>query len=98
MRTAGIVGVALWMLCHGRAGVAGEPLTLATATEPVAIAADEPFAESFSLELAARNLDNTALHWQREQRCAACHTLPPYLIARPLLSSIAPEPPEVRAF
>ncbi|MFO1092208.1 MAG: hypothetical protein U0992_02700 [Planctomycetaceae bacterium] len=98
MRTAVIVCVAVWMLCQARTAVAGDPLTLASATEPVAIAADEPFADAFSLELAAQNLDNTALHWQREHQCAACHTLPPYLMARPLLSSVAPEPPEVRAF
>jgi len=77
---------------------AAEPLTLATAVEPVGLDPGEPFADSFSLELAAQSFDNTALHWQREYQCAACHTLPPYLMARPLLSSIAPEPPEVRAF
>jgi squalene-hopene/tetraprenyl-beta-curcumene cyclase len=81
-----------------RSTLAGEPLTLESAAEPVPLEADEPFAESFSLNLAARSIDNTALHWQREYQCAACHTLPPYLMARPLLSSVAPEPPEVRAF
>jgi len=77
---------------------AAEPLSLATAVEPVPLDPDEPLAGAFSLELAVQSLDNTALHWQREYQCAACHTLPPYLMVRPLLSSIAPEPPEVRAF
>jgi squalene-hopene/tetraprenyl-beta-curcumene cyclase len=86
------------LLQSGSPGFADEPLTLETAAEPPEISAGEPFAREFSLELAAHNLDNTALHWQREYQCAACHTLPPYLMARPLLSSVAPEPPEVRAF
>lgn len=88
----------LTVLASCSIATAEAPLTLATATEPADISPDEPFAPAFSLELAARNLDNTALHWQREHQCAACHTLPPYLIARPLLSSVAPDPPEVRAF
>jgi squalene-hopene/tetraprenyl-beta-curcumene cyclase len=77
---------------------AAEPLTLETAPPPPTLAADEQLAAAFSLELAARSLDTTSLHWQRERKCAACHTLPPYLMARPLLSAVSPEPPEVRRF
>ena len=77
---------------------AGEPLKLETASAPPALAADEPLAAAFSLDLAARSLDTTALNWQKERKCAACHTLPPYLMARPYLAAVSPEPPEVRRF
>ncbi len=75
----------------------GEPITLETVSSPPALAADEPLG-AFSLELAAQSLDTTALHWQKTQQCAACHTLPPYLMARPLLAAVKPEPVEVRRF
>ncbi len=77
---------------------AGEPLTLENVSAPPELGADEPLAGMFSLELAARLLDTTALHWQKTRKCAACHTLPPYLMTRPYLSSISAEPPEVRRF
>lgn len=79
---------------------------LASCAEPVAqgpidvpneLTADEPLG-TFSLLRAAQSLDMTALHWQKTQQCAACHTLPPYLMARPLLAGIVPEPTEVRQF
>lgn len=92
------LSTALFIALACTPAAASEPLTLATAVEPEPIDAGEPFADAFSLERATRNLDNTALHWQREYQCAACHTLPPYLMSRHLLSNIAPEPPEVRAF
>lgn len=88
-----IAGMLLTGLANG-----GEPLTLETAPDPVALAPEEPLAGAFSLERAAESLDGVALHWQKTRRCAACHTLPPYLMARPLLTSISPEPPEVRRF
>lgn len=78
--------------------LAGEPYTLESVPEPPDISADEPLAAEFSLERAARALDVEALHWQKTRQCAACHTLPPYLMARPLLAGILPEPPEVRQF
>jgi squalene-hopene/tetraprenyl-beta-curcumene cyclase len=77
---------------------ADEPFTLQNVPEPAEIAKDEALAPKFSLELAARALDVEALHWQKTRQCAACHTLPPYLMARPLLSGVLPEPPEVRQF
>lgn len=77
---------------------AEEPVTLENVTAPPPIAADEPLAREFSLALAAKSLDTTALHWQKTRKCAACHTLPPFLLARPLLLSVSPEPPEVRQF
>src|SRR5207247_5567460 len=77
---------------------AQERLKLDNVPAPPPLVADEPLAREFSLERAARLLDTTALHWQKTRRCAACHTLPPYLMARPCLSAVAPEPPEVRRF
>lgn len=77
---------------------AGEPLTLANVPEPAPLSAEEPLISDFSLQRAAESLDITALHWQKTRQCAACHTLPPYLMARPLLNAISPEPPEVRQF
>lgn len=94
-----IIHVALLILsCLPAVVGAGEPLSLANVPEPVPLSADEPLATEFSLERAAQSLDITALHWQKTRQCAACHTLPPYLAARPLLAAISPEPPEVRAF
>lgn len=77
---------------------AGEPLTLESVPAPPALAADEPLSGAFSLKLASQSLDTTALHWQKTRKCAACHTLPPYLMARPYLAAVLPEPPEVRRF
>lgn len=77
---------------------AEEPITFDNVTAPPALSAEEPLAESFSLERAARSLDQTALYWQKTRKCAACHTLPPYLLARPHLSGVAPEPADVRRF
>jgi squalene-hopene/tetraprenyl-beta-curcumene cyclase len=71
---------------------------LANVPEPPALAAGEPLAREFSLKRAARSLDVSALHWQKTRKCAACHTLPPYLMARPYLAAVSPEPPEVRRF
>lgn len=84
--------------CLGMLTRAGEPLTLANVPEPAPLAEDEPFAKEFSLARAAESLDIAALHWQKTRNCAACHTLPPYLMARPLLSAVSPEPPDVRQF
>src|SRR5262245_9386747 len=77
---------------------AEEYLTLANVPEPAAISALEPLAKEFSLDRTARAFDTSALHWQKTRDCAACHTLPPYLMARPALAAVRPEPPEVRRF
>jgi len=71
---------------------------LAPVLEPSPLAADEPTAALFSLERAALSLDLAALHWLETRKCAACHTLPPYLMARPFLAAVSPEPPQVRRF
>ncbi len=87
--------VALILTASARAE---ERLTLANVPAPPPLVADEPLARAFSLERAARALDTSALHWQKTRKCAACHTLPPYLMARPYLAAVSPEPPEVRRF
>ncbi len=77
---------------------AEEPLTAGTVPEPAELSATEPLSGEFSLERAARALDTAALHWQETRKCAACHTVPPYLMARPYLATVSPEPLEVRRF
>lgn len=65
---------------------------------PPALSAAEPLADQFSPRKAADYLDQAAVHWVRTRRCAACHTVPPYLMARPLLSKVKAEDPEIRRF
>ena len=77
---------------------AGEPISLANVEPPPAYSADEPAAGQFSLKQAAAYLDQTALDWQKTHACAACHTMLPYMIARPALSAISPQAPEIRQF
>lgn len=74
------------------------PITLENVEPPPVIAPDEPLAKVFSLERTARYLDNAALHWQKTQACTACHTMLPYLMARPALNALAPQSAEVRQF
>jgi len=71
-------------------------VTLATVADPGRITADEPIADTFSAEKAARYLDTASLHWQKTRRCAACHTNMVYLFARPALNSVAKDSGEVR--
>src|SRR5688572_1737252 len=54
---------------------AEDRLDLDSVPAPTLLDADEPLARSFSLESAARTLDISALHWQKTQKCAACHTM-----------------------
>jgi squalene-hopene/tetraprenyl-beta-curcumene cyclase len=77
---------------------AGGRLTLENVPAPAPLVAEEPLAGAFSLKRAARSLDTGALHWQKTRKCAACHTLVPYLMARPALAAVSPEPLEVRRF
>jgi squalene-hopene/tetraprenyl-beta-curcumene cyclase len=65
---------------------------------PPALSREEPLAREFSAERAARALDTAALHWAKTRGCAACHTIPPYLMARQSLAAVAPVPPGVRRF
>jgi squalene-hopene/tetraprenyl-beta-curcumene cyclase len=91
MFVVGAVGYAL-------VSTATEPTTTEPVESPAEIAADEPRAKEFSLEQAARYLDSAALDWQNTHACTACHTMLPYLMARPTLSSVSPQSAEVRQF
>ena len=77
---------------------AGGRLTIENVPAPAPLVAEEPLAGAFSLERAAQSLDTGALHWQKTRKCAACHTMVPYLMSRPALAAVSPEPPEVRRF
>ena len=77
-------------------GLAGEPVTLANVADPGQITADEPIADVFSAEKAARYLDTSSLHWQKSNNCAACHGNLGYMFARPALSSVLKDSGEVR--
>ena len=77
-------------------GWGGELITLANVTDPGPITADEPVADVFSPENAARYLDTASLHWQKSRNCAACHVNMGYLYARPALRSVLEDSGEVR--
>lgn len=77
-------------------GLAGEKITLANVSDPGQITADEPIAEVFSAENAARYLDTASLYWQKSRNCAACHVNMGYLFARPALNSVLKDSGEVR--
>ncbi|MCK4794920.1 MAG: terpene cyclase/mutase family protein [Desulfobacteraceae bacterium] len=77
-------------------GLAGELVTLANVVDPGQITADEPIAEVFSAENAARYLDTASLHWQKSRNCAACHVNMGHMFARPALSSVLKDSGEVR--
>jgi hypothetical protein len=64
-----------------------EELTLETVTPPAANTLEEPLAESFSMESAARFLDRASLDWTKSRKCFTCHTNYSYLIARPAISA-----------
>jgi len=77
-------------------GSAGELVTLANVVDPGKISSDEPIADVFSAEKAARYLDTASLHWQKSRNCAACHVNMGYMYARPALSSVLKDSGEVR--
>lgn len=66
--------------------------------ERESISADEPMAAEFSAKQAAIYLDRAALTWQKEKKCATCHTNMPYLFARPALTTFQQDSGEVREF
>lgn len=55
-------------------------------------AAEEPILETFSLDLAAKHLENAALAWNRDRGCVSCHTTGSYMLAAPELTSILGKP------
>ena len=81
-----ITGWCLVLLIPGF-GLARDMITLANVVDPGQITADEPIADAFSPEKAARYLDTASLHWQKSRNCAACHVNMGYMYARPALSS-----------
>jgi len=64
-----------------------DELTLDNVTEPDPNSANEPLAKAYSLETAAKFLDQSSLHWTQSRKCFTCHTNFSYLMARPAVSS-----------
>jgi squalene-hopene/tetraprenyl-beta-curcumene cyclase len=90
-----VTGWCLVLLISGF-GLAGELVTLANVADPGQITADEPIADVFSAEKAARYLDTSSLHWQKSHNCVACHGNLGYMFVRPALSSVLKDSGEVR--
>jgi hypothetical protein len=79
-----IAGLCLVLAILGT-GQAADLVTLANVVDSGQITSDEPMADTFSAEEAARYLDTAALHWQKSRKCAACHVNLGYMFARPAL-------------
>jgi squalene-hopene/tetraprenyl-beta-curcumene cyclase len=77
---------------------AAEPVTLENLVPPEPNRADEPLAQSFSMQRAADFLDSASLDWQQSWQCFTCHTNVSYLIARPAISADAPAHRLVRKY
>lgn len=78
---------------------AGDVVTFDSVPEDLEeITPDEPMAAEFSAENAAHYIDRAALIWQKQKKCATCHTNMGYLFARPALAGVLPDSGEVRAF
>ena len=73
-------------------------LTLENVPYAKKIVADEPIRKTFSAKQAARYLDNASLNWQKNRKCATCHTNMSYLMARPALAGAMKDSGEVRDF
>jgi squalene-hopene/tetraprenyl-beta-curcumene cyclase len=98
MKTFGACMILLAAAHYAGVARSAEPITLDNVQPPAAIAADEPRAAVFSLDQAARSLDTAALDWQKNHACTACHTMLPYLVARPALDNVLPQSSDVRQF
>lgn len=99
MKIARLVSPALLALGWACGGAcAAEPVTLENLVPPGPNAADEPLAEKFTLDGAARFLDSAALAWQQQRKCFTCHTNYAYLAARPRVAADVPAHAEVRQF
>lgn len=77
-------------------GSRADDLTLDNVTTPEPNRADEPLAESFSLEAATRFLDQASLDWTKNRKCFTCHTNYAYLLARPAVSAESTAHREIR--
>lgn len=84
--------------CIASVANSAEPVTLESVESPADIAPNEPHAKEFSAERAAGYLDSAALDWQNTHACTACHTMFPYMMARPALGNVSPQSAEVRQF
>ncbi|MBC8875099.1 MAG: terpene cyclase/mutase family protein [Planctomycetes bacterium] len=76
---------------------ADEPLTFENVTPLEANRPDEPIREEFSIDAAARFLDATALNWQKNRKCFACHSDYAFFYARPLIDWKAPAHQQLRS-
>ncbi len=73
------------------------PLTIENVTPLEANRPDEPVRKGFSMEAAVRFLDATALNWQKERACLACHSNFPFFFTRPVVSWQTPAHHQLRA-
>jgi squalene-hopene/tetraprenyl-beta-curcumene cyclase len=65
---------------------ADDMVTMENAIDPGPNRVDEPFIEKFSFPAAVRYIDTTALTWQKQHKCFACHSDYAFLLARPAVS------------
>ena len=72
-------------------------LLLQTA-DPGANRADEPFAQSYSLERGWDFLENASLKWQQSRKCVTCHTNMAYLVTASDPALRRPAHAEVRKY
>lgn len=79
--------ICLWILLSAAPLAVAEELTLENVTQPEPNRAEEPRAESFSLDAATRFLDQASLDWTKRRKCFTCHTNYSYLMARPAISA-----------
>ncbi|MEX0714797.1 MAG: prenyltransferase/squalene oxidase repeat-containing protein [Pirellulales bacterium] len=75
-----------------------EAVNLDNVSAPEPNRPDEPLAEQFSLDAAARFLDSAALDWQKSRQCFTCHTNYAYLMARPAITAEVEAHAQVRAY
>ena len=81
-----LMSTAVVLLSVRGVSVAGEGMTLDTAVSPGPNRADEPLAETFSMQKAVGFLDAAALTWQKKRTCFACHSDYAFLLARPAVT------------
>ena len=95
--TRGLLVLGLFS-CIANAASGDDQISLENVVAPSANKADEPIAETASLEKAAQFLDAAALTWQKDRKCFTCHTNFAYLYARPAISAENTAHLQVRAF
>ena len=93
-----IVAMGLLACLGGLEACADETVRLGNVADPGPIQGDEAGAAAFSAKRAAAYMDSAALHWQKQRKCATCHTNMGYLFARPALQDHLADSGEVRKF